>query len=216
MKQFADAAAFRKRSINGFTLLEILIALAVFAVLAVITSSALFNTFNTRSKVNIQADRLTQIQLGISLIQRDLQQVIDREVRGNEMRLFPILVGLPKYIEATRDGFVNPGDRQKRSTLKRLALLCTKDALVRRSWPTLDTPNRGSYQDKVIFADLTSCEFSYINQNLQTFKEWRENSINQNQRPEPFPKAIQLNITFADWGNMNLLFVIPEAVYGKT
>jgi general secretion pathway protein J len=201
---------------KGFTLLEILIALAVFAVLAVITSSALFSTFNTRSKINTQADRLNQIQLGMSLLQRDLQQVIDREVRGNDMRTFPILVGLPKYLEVTRDGLINPGELQKRSTLKRLALVCGKDSLIRRSWLTLDTPNRTAYQDKVIFVNLTSCQFSYINQHLQTFKEWRENMVNQDQRPEPFPKAIQLNITFEDWGNMNLMFLIPEAVYGKS
>lgn len=201
---------------KGFTLLEILIALAVFAVIAVITSSALFTTFNTRAKINLQADRLSQIQLGMSLIQRDLQQLVAREVRGNEMRLFPVLVGLPKYTEFTRSGFVNPAALQKRSTLKRVALVCTKDSLLRRSWPVLDTPDRTAWQDKVIFTNLTSCQFSYINRNLQSFQEWRENMVNQEQRPEPFPKAIQLNVTFADWGNINLLFLVPEAVYGKT
>lgn len=204
-----------KKSQTGFTLLEILIALAVFAVIAVITSSSLFTAFNTRSKVNMQADRLNQMQLGMSLIQRDLQQVIAREVRGDEMRMFPILVGLPGYLEFTRDGLINPGSLQKRSTLKRLALICNKDTLTRRSWLTLDTPKRASYQDKIIFENLSSCQFSYINRNLQTFREWRENMVNQEERPEPFPKAIQLNITFNDWGNMNLLFLIPEAVYGK-
>ena len=38
-----------QKKLNGFTLIEILIALAVFAILATITTSVLYNAFTTRT-----------------------------------------------------------------------------------------------------------------------------------------------------------------------
>ena len=58
----------------------------------------------------------------ISLIQQDTRQTVERAIRGNEMRLFPAFLGQTNYLEFTRDGNVNPGSIEKRSTLKRVAL----------------------------------------------------------------------------------------------
>ena len=49
--------------VKGFTLIEILIALTVFAILATITSSTLYYAFNTRTRVNEQSERLSTLQL---------------------------------------------------------------------------------------------------------------------------------------------------------
>jgi general secretion pathway protein J len=61
--------------------------------------------------------------------------------------------------------------------------------------------------------NLSDCNFNYLNQNLQVLTEWREQALSQNQRKEPLPKAIQLNLKLNDWGKLNLLFIIPEALY---
>ncbi len=198
---------------KGFTLIEILIALMVFAILATITSSALYYAFNARAKVTLQAERLNELQLAISIIQQDTNQTVERAIRGNEMRLFPVFVGQPKYLELTRDGNINPRSLEKRSSLKRIALVCTKDTLYRRTWDSLDPKDRNVYEDKLLVNNLSACDFKYLNQSLQVLTEWREQAVTQNQRKESFPKAIQVNLILNDWGEMNLLFIIPEALY---
>ncbi|NYQ85965.1 GspJ family T2SS minor pseudopilin variant LspJ, partial [Escherichia coli] len=65
---------------KGFTLIEILIALTVFAILATITSSTLYYAFNTRTRVNAQAERLNALQLAISIIQQDTSQTVERAI----------------------------------------------------------------------------------------------------------------------------------------
>lgn len=202
--------------LKGFTLIEILIALMVFAILATITSSTLYYAFNARTRVNLQAERLNTLQLAISLMQQDTSQIVERAIRGNEMRLFPVFVGQEKYLELTRDGMINPKSLEKRSTLKRIALVCQKDQLVRRTWASLDPKDRNAYEDKVLLDNLKSCNFKYLNQTLQVLSEWREQAVSQDQRKEPFPKAIQVNLILNDWGEMNLLFIIPEALYGPS
>ncbi|QDP72766.1 type II secretion system protein GspJ [Legionella israelensis] len=203
------------RKLTGFTLLEVLIALAVFAILATITSTALYDAFNTREKLNKQADRLNQLQLAMSLIENDSKQITERPVRSNEMRLFPVFLGTERYVEFTRDGIANPIGQEKRSTLKRIALICQGNQLLRRSWAVLDPVNHNIYEDKILLDNVNKCQLKYLNQNLQVLSEWREKAVNQNQKKEPLPKAIQLNLNLNDWGEASLLFIIPEALYGN-
>lgn len=204
------------RNKSGFTLIEILLALMVFAILATITSTSLYNAFNARSQVTLQAERLNQLQMAVSIIQQDTEQILPRAVRGNEMRLFPVFIGQPQNLEFTRDGLINPKSMEKRSTLQRIELVCQNDKLKRRTWESLDAKDRAIYEEKILVDNLTGCNFKYLNQSLQVLNEWREQAVAQNQRQEPFPKAIQLNMTLKDWGEFNLLFIIPEALYAPT
>lgn len=200
---------------RGFTLIEILIALVVFAILAGITSSAMYYAFNTKARVNQQADRLNMLQLAVILLERDTTQAISRSIRGNEMHQFSAFIGQSQYFEFTRLGIENPYSQEKRSNMQRIAYVCRDNQLIRRRWPVLDTTNRDRYEDKVILDNLTACRFAYLNQSLQVLPEWRENALQQNQRAEPLPKAVQLNMTLRDWDKMSLLFTIPEALYAE-
>ena len=198
---------------RGYTLLEVLVALTVFAILATITASAMYNAFNTRERVNIQANQLNTLQMTMVLLMRDTQQIIERSVFGDEMHLFPPFIGESKYIEFTRAGDVNPGAIAQKSTLKRVGYVCTGKKLIRRSWENLDIPLRKIYQDKVVLDNLEQCSFAYLSNSRQILSEWRSYAVQQNQKKETLPLAIQFTLTVAAWGDMNLLFVIPGALY---
>ena len=197
----------------GYTLLEIMIALAVFAILSTITASAMYHAFDTRARVNVQANQLNAIQLALILMERDTEQIFERAVRGDEMHLFPPFVGQSKYVEFTRGGLVNPNGIEARSTLKRIAYLCSGQKLIRRSWESLDSPERNHSQDKMILDHLNECSFAFLSNNHQVLPEWREYAIRQDQKKETLPLAIQFTLSLQGWGNMSLLFTIPEALY---
>lgn len=197
------------RSKHGFTLIEVLIALSVFAILATITSSSLYYAFNTRARVTVQAERLNALQMAISLIQQETRQIVNRPVRGNDMRLFSGFIGQDHYLEFTRDGHVNPGSLEKRSNLKRSALVCEKNKLLYRTWVNLDPAQRNDYEDKTLLDNLSDCGFAYLNQALQVLPEWRDQSATPNPHADPLPKAIQMNLRLNDWGDLNLLFILP-------
>lgn len=197
----------------GFTLLEIMVALAVFAILATITSSAMYYAFNTKARVTEHANRLNELQLALNLIERDTEQIVKRSVRSGETLVIPAFVGKPEFVELTRGGINNPFAREKRSTLSRIALLCQQDQLIRRSWNSLDTTKRSLFKDKVLLHHLNKCQFAYLDQNLQVLSEWRP-AVRQNQHKSAMPKAIQLNLGLKDWDKMSLLFIIPEGLYG--
>jgi len=204
-----------KLKIQGFTLLEILIALAVFAILATLTSTTLYNALNTKKRVGEQAKQLNELQLAFTLIERDLLQVVNRKVRGDDMRLVPSFMGELNYLEFTRGGVINPNAIEKRSSLKRVALLCKDNKLLRRTWQSLDSTKKNLYADQVLLQNLINCQFAYMNRSSQILNKWQADALQQNQRPEPIPKACQLNLTSANWGKVSLLFIIPAALYGE-
>lgn len=199
---------------TGYTLLEVMIALAVFAILAAITGSAMYHAFDTRERVSVQANQLNMLQVALTLIQRDTEQAVERGIHGNEMRVFPPFVGQSTYVEFTRGGAVNPHADALQSTLKRVAYVCKDKRLLRRTWESLDSTDRKNYQDKILLDNLDQCVFAYLAINHQILPEWREYAVQQNQKKETLPSAIQFKITIHAWGKMSLLFILPEALYG--
>lgn len=200
---------------NGFTLIEILIALAVFAILATITSSTLYYAFTTRTRITAQADQLNNLQLALTLFERDITQTVQREVRGNNMHIFPVFVGEKFYLEFTRGGVINPNTNEKKSNLQRIAFLCKNKQLIKRKWYSLDTMDRTKFSDQVLLSHLNNCQFAYLNHSLQLLSEWRANAKTQDQKEEPLPKAIQFNLSLQNWGKASFLYIIPEALYAE-
>ncbi len=198
---------------QGFTLIEVLIALAVFAILATLTSTSMYYAFNISDRLKKESQRITAMQLAISIFERDTQQIVLRAVRGNDMRLFPAFIGQPQYIEFTRGGITNPRSQEKRSTMQRVALFCRNNQLIRKRWPSLDSVDRNTFNEKVLLKNLNKCQFQFLNHNLQILSDWTETTSTDNQQNEAFPKAIQLTIQVEALGEGVFLFPLSGGLY---
>lgn len=198
---------------NGYTLIEIMIALAVFAILSVITATSMYQSFDIRSRLNLKSNQLNEILEAITLIKHDTDQIIDRAIINNELLMFPPFTGFPQYLEFSHGGIVNPNNTEPRSTLQRVAYICDKSKLIRRTWDSIDIPIRDKGLDKVIISNLNECKFSYISHSKHIFEEWRDYAVQQNQKKESIPLAIRFNLKFEKLGSISLDFAIPGALY---
>lgn len=125
------------RQRDGFTLLEMLIALGVFAVIGVMSSQILSGIVDLSDTVRGRSDQLAELQRAMFIISRDIEQMTRRPVRdafGDSTAA--IIVGEP-LIEFTRRGWQNPL-RSPRSELQRVAYTVTDGDLMRQFWPLLD------------------------------------------------------------------------------
>lgn len=197
----------------GYTLIEVMIALSVFAIIAGLSASVMIHVFDIRERVALQANQLGDLQWVLTFLNHDTAQFVPRTVRSGDLQIFPAFMGEAHVVEFTRGGLSNPNAMAKRSTLKRVAYLCKKSQLIRRSWESLDTPRRTHYEDKILLKDLSQCAFSYVSGYHQTVSEWRMARVEKRQKVEIFPVAIQLTINPFGWGKMTLLFVLPEGLY---
>ena len=68
---------------KGFTLLEVLIAIAIFSMISM-SSFSIFNTvIKSDESSKIRTDRINELQRGFLLIERDLLQIAKRSIRLN-------------------------------------------------------------------------------------------------------------------------------------
>ncbi len=192
---------------TGFTLLEVLIALAIFALLATMTAQALRQSFINQAHLKQQAEQMRDMQLVLARLTRDLVQATNRPIRGESLRLFPAFIGQPGYIEFTRGGTSSNPLMDKQHHLSRVGYRCKGGQLIRRTFLQLDPISRDQFEEETLLSHLKKCRFVFLNKTLQDLPAWRGGST------EPLPKAVQVTLTTKEWGELMSLFNIPEAMY---
>ncbi len=96
---------------RGFTLLELLVALAVFAIMATAAYSGLRSVLFTRAAVEEQNRRLADVQLAVFRLAQDIEQATPRGIRDEYGDPEPALRGgdlLDDVLILTRTGWDNP------------------------------------------------------------------------------------------------------------
>ena len=129
---------FARRHGAGFTLVEILVALAVFAIIGVMAARILAGMVDISEFTQERGQVLAETQRAFAIIERDIEQLAHRPVRdelGDTMKA--VTVGGQTLAEFTRAGWQNPLG-YPRPELQRVAYALEGDTLVRLFWPVLD------------------------------------------------------------------------------
>ncbi|HET9680157.1 MAG TPA: type II secretion system minor pseudopilin GspJ [Gammaproteobacteria bacterium] len=201
---------------HGFTLLEVLIASAVFAIMAVMAYSGLNMLIKQRAQSDAAMERLTELQRGFMIISRDLMQLRDRGIRGPYRGDYlPALNGQETSGYAmifTRGGWRNPLGRQ-RSTLQRVAYRLEEDGLVRYSWLVLDQAQDSLPIRTVLVENVDRLSVRYLTREREWVTAWPplDTSRNVNNAKESntrMPQAIEIALDLPDYGRITRLYSI--------
>ncbi|MDF1683373.1 MAG: type II secretion system minor pseudopilin GspJ [Legionellaceae bacterium] len=197
---------------QGYTLIEVIIALAIFAILGTISVGLLGRSFDTSARLKAKIDPLAELQLAVARMNRDITQIVERGTSS--------FIGQTNYAEFVRGGLVNPDEDEAKSTLKRVALLCDNNSeLVRKTWTRVDPLNPDDFQEQALLHHIDSCEFSYLGTDNTWVSEWpmapEESTASPSKKQPPFPRAIKLNLTLENFGDIPLLFVVPGGSRGN-
>jgi len=130
-----------RQKIPGFTLLELLVSMSIFATLGLGAYRMLQTVAESHERVRSSADSFSGLNLTYSIIQRDFNQFAPRAVRDEYGEALPAIVfeNEDYIVEFTRRGWSNPAGRQ-RSRLQRVAysLDFEEETLTRHYWKVLD------------------------------------------------------------------------------
>ena len=192
---------------SGMTLLELLIAMAVFALLSVMAYTGLRAVLDADQATAQQAKRLAYLQRAVTLLSGDLEQMANRSIRDAYGDRLPALdARLPTRLEWTRAGWRNPAGHL-RSTLQRVAYEVEDDELVRSVWNVLDRAQDSLPEKGTLLEGVTSMSYRMLDRD----RVWRDSWPPEPDKElePPLPLAVELSLVTERWGTIRRLVVLP-------
>jgi len=204
----------RRLQQKGFTLLELLIAIGIFATMSAMAYGGLNSVMNTRAHADVQAERLAQLQKAFLIIGRDIEQAIERPVRDNYAEVLEPISGGgygSSILELSRTGRANPMALQ-RSHLQRVAYEVQEDQLLRKVWPVLDRALDTEPFEGVVLEGVLAVDLRFMDANKQWQTQWPEPDLSgSSQAPAAMPRAVEITIDLEDWGRIRRIFEVVGA-----
>ncbi len=194
----------------GFTLLELLIALAIFAILSTLAYGSLRSALLNRDQSQQRTEQLARLQMAFLFISRDLGQVVNRPIRNTygDTQLALFTPQQTYRLEFTRSGWNNPA-RTRRSTLQRVAYAIEDGELIRYSWRMLDRTDEKPTLSQSLLDGVEEFELRFLDNKNKWNKEWPVLNSDDNKQPPPLPVAIEVTLELQEWGRIRRLFRLP-------
>jgi general secretion pathway protein J len=206
-----------RRHARGFTLVEILVATAISAILAAMAFTAMSQAMDNRERVRASQRRLVELQFAIRSLVQDFSQAAPRPVRvpvgeGYE----PAVLGLRRNSSVavlTRNGWSNPAGLQ-RSGLQRVRYQLRDGVLYRDYWLVLDAQTEPQPVPRALLDDVRDFTIRYLNDGLQWQETWPPqqptdaNSAQDMRLLRWRPLAVEVTIELADWGRITRIIEV--------
>jgi len=205
---------------RGFTLMEMLIAVTITAVIGLGVWQVLNGVINARDRVDEVADEFAALQRTMLLFERDMNQMINRPARDVFGDVQPALTSRsePFNLLLTRQGWRNPLGL-RRSDLQRVAWEYDGSALVRSYWPALDQGQEDNRRQAVVLDGLKTFKLRFLDSNRQWQDDWpmQEPATSANALGEglALPAGLELTLEHDRFGTLERLFVLTDFDAGK-
>jgi len=213
-----------KHGDQGFTLIEVLIAMAITAVIALVAYTSLSTVISGVEAARAEGERVALINRAMTVFSRDIRQVVDRPVRDEFGAVESGLEGGPlarQTLAFTRAGWHNTVGLP-RSTLQRVAYYLDEDRLVRASWPVLDRTNAVEPNEVTLLEGVARFEVQFlegvdqlrINRGLELDRRyWSDNWLANVSDPDAtlgLPLAVLILLEVDGWEAIERLYVLAS------
>lgn len=210
---------------RGFTLLELMLAMAIFAVIATGSYMMLSNFIDAKERTEKHAMRLAQLQRAMLILEHDFEQVAARPIRDEFDEVAPAIMGMPNgTVEFTRNGWANPAG-SLRSDLQRVRYDFEQGKLWRSSWQVLDRAPDSKPQRVVILTGVLEFAVKFyplekprntvqggqavIGEPVETWPPPSADEISTKNRAD-LPKLVDINVNLEDFGDIHRQFVLVD------
>jgi general secretion pathway protein J len=196
---------------GGFTLVELLVALMIFALLSGAGVVLLRGSIDTQRAVRSRLDALADVQRAAATLESDLAQTVARVGRTEAGTYAPAFFGRAAQSDAAlmefvRGGWSNPSG-QRHPSLQRIAYWWRAGRLERVAYAALD--GAAPSEPAVLFEAVIALALRYRDAD----GVWRDQWFPEH--PEDMPVAVEIVVTRADEAPLTLRFLLgPQTAPG--
>lgn len=214
----------RERAAAGFTLVEVLIALAITAFISAIAYTSLSTALQAVESTRVTAERTYEINRAWMIISRDLRQFVARPVRDEFGLVEPAMVGgaAARFpLSFTRTGWHNPNGLP-RSSLQRVNYRVEDGALWRDAYPVLDRAPDSSPQQARLLEGVEVLELVFLGTLAEVqpaargtvleTRDWQDSWVADTSALEvdkPPPAALEFRLQLEDMGEVRRIYALP-------
>lgn len=199
----------QRNSDLGFTLIEVLVALAVLAMVTLASHQILSTAINANQNSKEKVAEIGAMNTVFRMMQQDFTQLALRNTRnesGDSLELFLMADRFlfdSQYhgVAGVRDGWSNPVNLLPRSELQLFSYVVEEDNLVRKYRIYVDSLDGTEPKSQVLLEDIKDFTISFRGDN----DKWEENWTNPS-----LPKAIKVEIALADEIIVSRILLLPE------
>lgn len=189
---------------TGFTLVELMVALAIFALISVAGVTLLRSGSDTQIAVKNRLEDVSRTNRLSNALESDLAQAIGRPVRDTAGQAVPAFVQEDVQVPGALFGFVRAGwsnfDEAPRAGLQRVAYVLNGKALKRVGWPMLDGTVAG--EAATLIDDVSAAEVRFRDEAGEWRSDWTATDA------AALPRAIELRLTIAGKPEQRMLFLV--------
>jgi general secretion pathway protein J len=198
-------------SSRGFTLIEVMVAVAIFAVISLLAWGALSRSLTNAEMLTARMDRLQAVQRSVRYLASDLTQAAPRSIRSElgDTQIPALLSSLTGdfALELTHGGWGNPAGLS-RSTLQRSAYRLEEDELVRYHWYVLDRTYSNEPIATVLLDDVESLFFRFYNESGESSEVWPPQGTSGQNTARMRPRAVEIVLSLRNEGEITRLLEI--------
>lgn len=189
---------------SAFTLIEVLVALAIFGIMSALAYLSLAQTLDNSEMLGERMDRLQAIQRTMTALSTELLQATPRPIRddlgGYEPALRSSFDG-NFALELTHNGWPNSAG-VPRSTQRRTAYRIEDNELVRYHWNVLDRTANSVPVATVLLDELDSLTFRFLQFNDEWVDQWPPLSAGAAANSHILPRAVEITLVLPDEGEL--------------
>jgi general secretion pathway protein J len=197
-----------KRTSRGFTLVELLVAIAIVAVIAVMAFVGLSRVVDQQTQARARTERWQKIQLAMRLVTQDLAQLHPRATRAEQGETYqPSMLADPSAqfaLEFSRAGWANPAGLA-RGTVLRVAYDWDEDKLIRWHWTVMDRTLSTPPVRQQLLEGVEKVEVRFLDTAGEWHLDWPPIGLVGPQRLIARPRAVEFSIELDDYGRVSRL-----------
>lgn len=200
---------------RGFTLIEIVIAVLITAILFTMAYGAIQQALGNRERLQVNSARLRAVQFTMRSLVQDFTQLAPRPVRdqlGPE-HLPALLSGGAEQgqVVLTRGGWMNPMGAE-RSTLQRVRYRVEDGRLLREYWLVLDAPLEPAPVKRELLDGVDSFKLRFMGDGRNWQDSWPPASLGATRSEQELrwrPTAVEVTLELKDWGRITRIIEVP-------